>query len=313
MKYFVTGGAGFIGSNLCEHLLRPQAAHEVTVFDNFSNGRHEFLRPLAGPRLRVVEADLLNAAALAPAMRGHDLVIHLAANADIAASARQTDLDLKQTVLATFNVLEAMRETGVTRLVYSSGSGVYGDVGGILTPETFGPLLPISMYGATKLSAEGLIAAFSHLFGIQAWIFRFANVVGNRQTHGVSYDFIRKLRKDPQRLAVLGNGRQSRSYLHVEDVISAVFHVVERERAPVSIHNATSGDYIDVRRIAGIVLEEMGLSGIPVDYGTDPFGWKGDVPAVGLDDTKIRALGWRQRYGSEDAIRHSVRAMLKYL
>src|SRR6266852_5468972 len=219
MKYFVTGGAGFIGSNLCRYLLNADDCN-ITVYDNFSNGRREFLQSFDGDsRLKIVEGDVLNFEFLVALLMGHDFVIHLAANADIAASAKQTDLDLKQTVLATFNVLEAMRQAGVRKIVYPSGSGVYGDVGGTATSETFGPLLPVSMYGATKLSAEGLISAFSQLFGMQAWMFRFANVVGPMQTHGVAYDFIRKLRKDPSRLVILGNGLQSRSYIHVEDVI----------------------------------------------------------------------------------------------
>lgn len=313
MKYFVTGGAGFIGSNLCHYLLANENS-QITVYDNFSNGRREFLSDLVGDsRFRLIEGDVLNSEFLRQALKGHDCVIHLAANADIAASAKQTDLDLKQTVIATFNVLEAMRLTGVPKIIYSSGSGVYGDVGGIATAETFGPLLPISMYGATKLSAEGLISAFSQLFGMQAWIFRFANVVGPRQTHGVSYDFIRKLRKDSSRLVVLGNGLQSRSYLHVEDVFRAIFYVVERETSVVSVHNVSAGDYITVRRIAEILLDEMGLPDAQLEFGDAPYGWKGDVPAVGLNDDKIRALGWRPKYGSEEAIRRSVRQMLEYM
>jgi len=313
MKYFVTGGAGFVGSNLCEYLLKS-GSDQITVYDNFSNGRREFLRDLAGgSRLGVIEGDTLNFDFLLDALSGHDFVVHLAANADIAASSRQTDLDLKQTVMATFNVLEAMRRSGVKKIVYSSGSGVYGDVGGKATAETYGPLLPVSMYGATKLGAEGLISAFAQLFGIQAWMFRFANVVGPRQTHGVAYDFIRKLRKDPGRLEVLGNGLQSRSYLHVDDVFRAIFHVVAHETSAVSVYNVGTGDYITVKRIAEILLEEIKLPDARVEFGDAPFGWKGDIPAVGLNDDKIRALGWRQKYSSEEAVRRSIRQMLEYM
>jgi UDP-glucose 4-epimerase len=313
MKYFVTGGAGFIGSNLCHYLLKAEDG-QVTVYDNFSNGRREFLQGFAGDtRLKLIEGDVLNSEFLRQALAEHDFVIHLSANADIAASAKQTDLDLKQTVIATFNVLEAMRLTGVPKIIYSSGSGVYGDVGGLATSETFGPLLPVSMYGATKLSAEGLISAFSQLFGMQAWMFRFANVVGPHQTHGVAYDFIRKLRKDPSRLAILGNGLQSRSYIHVEDVLRAIFHVVERDTSVVSVYNVSAGDYINVRRIAELLVDEMGLPDVQMEFGDAPYGWKGDVPAVGLNDDKIRALGWRPKYGSEQAIRRSIRQMLEYM
>lgn len=313
MKYFMTGGAGFIGTNLCRYLLKA-ADSELTVYDNFSNGRREFLEGfIRNPRFKLIEGDVLHLEFLRQTLKGHDFVIHLSANADIAASARQTDLDFKQTVIATFNVLEAMRVTGVSKLVYSSGSGVYGDVGGLATPETFGPLLPISMYGATKLSAEGLISAFSHLFGMQAWIFRFANVVGPYQTHGVAYDFIRKLRTDPSRLVILGNGLQSRSYIHVDDVLRAIFHVVERDGSAVSVHNVSAGDYITVRRIAEILINQMHLSDVEIVSGDAPYGWKGDVPAVGLNDDKIRALGWQPKYGSEEAIKRSVRQMLEYM
>lgn len=313
MKYFVTGGAGFIGSNLCQYLLGSKDSN-ITVYDNLSNGRREFLQGFDDDsRLKLIEGDVLNFEFLRQALEGHDFVIHLAANADIAASSKQTDLDLKQTVLATFNVVDAMRQTGVRKIIYSSGSGVYGDVGGLATSETFGPLLPVSMYGATKLSAEGLISAFSQLFGMQAWIFRFANVVGPQQTHGVAYDFIRKLRKDPSRLVVLGNGMQSRSYIHVEDVIRAMFHVVERETSPVSVYNVSAGDYITVRRIVELLVDEMGLPDVQMEFGDAPYGWKGDIPAVGLNDDKIRALGWRPKYGSEEAMRRSVRQMLEYM
>jgi UDP-glucose 4-epimerase len=313
MKYFVTGGAGFVGSNLCEYLLKT-GNDRITVYDNFSNGRREFLQALnGGSRLEVIEGDVLNFDSLLEALSGHDFVVHLAANADIAASARQTDLDLKQTVLATFNVVEAMRRSGVKKLIYSSGSGVYGDVGGKATTETYGPLLPVSMYGATKLGAEGLISAFAQLFGLQAWMFRFANVVGPRQTHGVAYDFIRKLRKDPGRLEVLGNGLQSRSYIHVDDIFRAVFLVVANETSAVSVYNVGTGDYITVKRIVEVLLEEMKLPDARIAFGDAPFGWKGDIPAVALNDDKIRAMGWRQKYGSEEAVRRSIRQMLEYM
>ncbi len=313
MNYFLTGGAGFIGSNVCEHLLKVQD-NRVTVYDNFSNGKREFLRnAVSDPRLKIVEGDLLDLGLLVSAIREHDCVIHLAANADIAASVNQTDLDLKQTILATFNVLEAMRQAGTRKIVYSSGSGIYGDVGELATAENFGPLLPVSMYGATKLGAEGLISAFCHLFEMRAYIFRFANVVGLHQTHGVGYDFIRKLRRDSSRLEILGNGNQSKSYIHVEDVVGAIFHVIERATSRITIHNVGTGDYIAVKRIAEIVVEEMGLQGVQMTFGDTAFGWKGDVPVVRLNDDKIRELGWRPKYGSEQAMRRAIRQMLEYM
>ena len=313
MKYFVTGGAGFIGSNLCAHLLAVES-NSVTVFDNFSNGKREFLDSFAhDARFKIIEGDMLNGAALVDAIGGHDSIIHLAANADIAASASQTDLDLKQTVLATFNILDAMRVQKVQKIIYSSGSGVYGDIGEYAPAEDYGPLLPVSMYGATKLGAEALICAFSHLFGLQARIFRFANVIGPHQTHGVGYDFIRKLRKNPTHLEILGNGLQSKSYIHVDDVINAIAHVSAHETLPMSIHNVGTGDYITVKQIAELVVEEMGLTGVQMTFGDTPFGWKGDVPVVRLNDNKLRKSGWAPKYRSEEAMRRSLRQMLKYM
>lgn len=310
MRYFVTGGAGFIGSNLCARLL--QAGNRIVIYDNFSNGKRQFIQAISShARVQVVEGDVLNLGSLAQALEGSDWVIHLAANADIAASANQTDLDLRQTVLATFNVLEAMRLNGVRRIVYSSGSGVYGDVGPVATAEDYGPLLPVSMYGATKLGAEALISAFCHLFDWQAYIFRFANVVGPHQTHGVGYDFISKLRQDPTHLQILGDGNQSKSYLDVEDAIAAMLQAAERAMSRVSIYNVGTGDYITVRRIAEIVVEEMALPNVRFEFGGTPFGWKGDVPIVRINDDKIRRLGWRPKCGSEEAIRRSVQEMLR--
>jgi UDP-glucose 4-epimerase len=313
MKYFVTGGAGFIGSNVCGFLLQ-NPLNAVTVYDNLSNGKRAFLQDHErDSRMRIVEGDLLDFNLLLRSIKGHDVVFHFAANADIAASALKPDLDLKQTILVTYNVLEAMRLTGIASIVYSSGSGVYGDVGELATAEDFGPLLPVSMYGATKLGAEALISAYSHLSNMRAAIFRFANVIGPHQTHGVGYDFIRKLRNDPAHLQVLGDGRQSKSYIHVEDVIGAIFHVLDRDPSPLNIYNVGTGDYITVRRIAEIIIEEMRLTDVRVLFGDTPFGWKGDVPIVRLDDNKIRKLGWTPKFGSELALRRSVRQMLEYM
>ncbi len=238
------------------------------------------------------------------------MVCHFASNPDIARGAVETDLDLKEGALLTYNVLEAMRRTGVGEIIYASGSGVYGDVGDTPTPEDFGPLLPVSMYGAAKLAGEALVSAFGHLFDIKGHIFRFANVVGKRQTHGVGYDFIRKLREDPKRLLILGDGRQSKSYLHVSDAVEAMFFAAANSPERVGIFNVASGDYLDVAAIAQIVIEEMGLSGVSIEYAGGDRGWKGDVPVVRFDLSKIHRLGWKARYGSQEAVRRSVREML---
>lgn len=311
MKYFITGGAGFIGSNLSQYLMDMDCV-EVTVYDNFCNGKHDFLLPLINNRgFKIVDGDTLNSVQLMSAMKGHDCVIHLAANADIAASARETSLDLKQTVLATYNVLEAMRENAIKYLTFPSGSGVYGDIGELAPKEDFGPLYPVSMYGATKLSAEALISAYSSLFEIKARIFRFANVIGPNQTHGVAFDLIKRLMSNPSKLQVLGDGYQSKSYIHVQDIINALILVEQKSLPePIITFNVGTGDYITVRRIVEIVIDEMGLSNVQVDFGKTPYGWKGDVPVVRLNDDKLRSLGWSPKYTSEEAMRLSIQQML---
>jgi UDP-glucose 4-epimerase len=203
-----------------------------------------------------------------------------------------------------------MRVNGVKEILYPSGSGIYGDLGITPTPENFGPLLPISMYGASKLACEGMISAFCHMFGMRAWIFRFANVVGKRQTHGVGYDFIRKLKSDPSRLEILGDGAQSKSYIHVSDVIGAMLIAYENSTDRVNIYNVAADDYIDVAAIAGIVIEEMGLEGVKLKYTGGDRGWKGDVPKVRFVLDKIHRLGWSACYNSEEAMRRSIREQL---
>ena len=199
---------------------------------------------------------------------------------------------------------------GVKEIIYTSGSGIYGDVGTTPTPEDFGPLLPISFYGASKLACEGLISAFAHQYGMRAWIFRMGNVVGRRQTHGVGFDFINKLRADPTRLEILGDGSQSKSYVHVSDVVGAFLYVSQRATGTVACHNLATLDTIDVTSIAEIVIAEMGLSGVELTYTGGDRGWKGDVPQVRLPTDKIRALGWQAKHDSRQAVLRSVREML---
>ena len=311
MKYFVTGGAGFIGSNLCDFLVKNTDA-DITVYDNLSVGKLSHISShIDRGRIQFIEADLLDFETLKNHMKSHDVVIHLAANADIALSATNTYIDVKQTILVTYNVLEAMRLNSVQRLVYSSGSGVYGDLGDFAPDEKFGPMYPVSLYGATKLSAEALISAFSSLFSIKASVFRFANVVGGNQTHGVAYDFIRKLNSDNKKLEVLGNGMQSKSYIHVDDIISAIFFVLKNQSALIDTFNVGTGDYITVREIASIVIEEMGLENVEVIFGDTEYGWKGDVPKVRFLSNKILQVGWRLTLNSGQAIQRSVKQMLE--
>lgn len=311
MKAFITGGAGFIGSSMADRLLLG-AHNTVTVFDNFSSGRMDFLpEDLAKGRLNVVIGDLLDLPAVSSAMQGHDFVYHFAANPDISLGARDTSLDFKQSMVSTYNVLESMRVCGVSNLVFASGSGVYGDTGGRLTPEDYAPMLPISMYGAGKLSAEAMISAFSSMFGIKAYVFRLANVVGARQTHGVLFDFINKLRADPLRLTILGNGQQSKSYIHIDDVLDAIFFVVAMANAPLNVFNVGSADNIDVNWIAGMVTEKMNLAGVEIVHSGEERGWPGDIPVVRLDVSKIQKLGWRSRYTCTEALSLAADSLIK--
>ncbi len=309
MKYFITGGAGFIGSHLVDRLI---GEHRVTVFDNLSSGKMEFIFPhLEKENFKFVKGEAGDLEALAAAVSGHDVVCHLASNPDIARGAVETDLDLREGALLAYNVLEAMRRAGVKEILYASGSGVYGDVGDLPTPEDFGPLLPVSMYGAAKLAGEAILSAFCHLFDMRGHIFRFANVVGGRQTHGVGYDFLRKLKNEPRGLSVLGDGRQSKSYLHVSDAVEAMLFVAANSREKVGVYNVATDDYLEVASIAAIVIEEMGLKNVKLEYTGGDRGWKGDVPVVRFDLEKIRRLGWRARLGSAGAVRRSIREMLK--
>lgn len=308
MRYFVTGGAGFIGSYLVDALIEN---HEVTVYDNLSSGRRShFAHHLNRPGFRFIQGDIKDQTHLQEASRNHDAVFHFASNPDIARGLLETDLDLKEGTLLTYNVLEAMRINGIKSISYTSGSGIYGDQGAKALAEDFGPLLPISLYGANKLASEGLISAFCHMFEIRAYIFRLANVVGGRQTHGVTFDFVRKLREDPSSLEILGDGTQSKSYIHVEDVIGAMLFVHSRSQEKVSVFNVATGDYLDVTGIARCVVQEMGLDNVKFTYTGGRRGWQGDVPVVRFDLSRIQRLGWAASYSSEQAIVKSVREML---
>ncbi len=307
---FVIGGAGFIGSNVVDTLI--QRGCQVTVYDNLSSGRKQFINQYFGKDgFTFIEGDLSDIEKLKNAMKGFEHVFHFAANPDIARGIVETDLDLREGTILTYNVLEAMRVNNVRRVLYSSGSGVYGEVGAVATPEDYGPLLPISMYGASKLACEGMISAFCHMFDMQAWILRFANVIGARQTHGVCLDFIRKLRKNPQELEILGDGTQSKSYIHIEDCLGAIFLITQKAREKVNVYNVATDDYIDVTSIANLVVEEMGLKNVQYKYTGGDRGWKGDVPQVRFDLNKLHKLGWRAHYTSPEAVRLSVREILE--
>jgi len=305
----VTGGAGFIGSHLVARLLARD--DEVVVYDNLSVGSIDRVeRHFSNPHFQFVKGDLLDFHQTSKVVRGSDIVFHMASNADISKSMTQTDLDLRLGVMTLYNVLESMRLSGCSNLFFPSGSGVYGDVGPTPINENFAHMRPISMYGASKLACEAIISAFCHMFDMQAWIGRLANIVGSRQTHGVVLDFVKKLRADPTRLQILGDGRQSKSYLHVSECVDAILTVVERPREKMNVFNVAPGDSIEVRKIAQIVVEEMRLNDVRFEYTGGDRGWKGDVPVVRMDVTKINALGWTNRLSSAGAVRLAARELI---
>jgi UDP-glucose 4-epimerase len=307
-RSFVAGGAGFIGSHLTHELLRDPT-QEVVVFDNLTSGSVAHLDGLLDdPRLHIVEADLQNQEKVVEAMRGVDHVYLLAANPNIAAAVEDPGLDFWQGTYLTHNVIEAVRINGVPRITYASGSGVYGDRGTDLLDEESGSLIPVSTYGASKLACEALLAAYAHMFGIHAVVFRFANVIGARQTHGVTYDFVRRLREEPTELRILGDGRQSKSYIHVSDVVSAMLTLTDRGWDGFEVFNAGTGDYVTVTEIADLVVERMGLTGVRYEYTGGVRGWKGDVPVVRMRSDKLAALGWRCRHSSIEALLDSIDA-----
>jgi UDP-glucose 4-epimerase len=310
MKIVVTGGAGFIGSTLVDRLMA--AGHSITVVDNLSGGDRNFIAGHAGsPNFRLVVQDVRDTPALIAALDPTvDLVYHLAANADIARGVQDPTLDFENSIIATFSVLQAMRHHGIKKLVYTSGSGVYGDLGTRFVPETQGPLEPVSMYGASKMSSEGLISAFVHLYGMQSWIVRPANIIGPRSTHGVVFDFIRKLQKNPSELAILGDGKQRKAYLHVDDVIDALLLIQKRSKQPLSIFNLTSTSFLTVNRIADLVIAGMKLGKVKRTHTPGKAGWKGDVPVIRLTNARLAKLGWKPRYDSTRAVSATVKALL---
>ena len=307
----VTGGAGFIGSHLVEGLLQE---NDVTVLDNFSSGKREFLAPHHNnPNFHLIEADLLLPDALQKALAGKDMVFHLAANPDVKLGAENTRVHLEQNVLATYNLLEAMKKCGVKKIAFTSTSTVYGEATRVPTPEDYGPLLPISLYGASKLACEALISSYCHAFDMQSWIFRFANIVGERGTHGVLVDFIRKLRENAKELEILGCGRQKKSYMEVKDCVRAMLQCVQCSGEQINVFNIGSEDCVDVTEIADIVALQMGLTSVRYLYmgGVDGRGWKGDVLVMQLSIEKIKELGWTPPGGSAQAILAAVKALLK--
>jgi UDP-glucose 4-epimerase len=304
----VTGGAGFIGSHLVDTLVAQ--GNEVLVIDSLCAGKKETIaRHIDACRVRFVQKDLLSDG-WQDAIAGADRLFHLAADPDVRQSAANPDPTMQNNVVATYRVLEAMRLHNVPEIVFTSTSTVYGEAQVIPTPENYTPLEPISVYGASKLACEALISAYCHSFGIKSWNFRFANIIGERSGHGVITDFIRKLRANPAELEILGDGRQAKSYLEVHECIAAMIFATGKARGTVNTFNIGSEDWIDVKTIAEIVIEEMHLSGTTLRFTGGERGWVGDVPRMQLSIDRLKALRWKPQLGSKESVRLAVKDLL---
>jgi UDP-glucose 4-epimerase len=306
-RVLVTGAAGFIGSNLVDRLLA--LGKEVVGWDNLSTGHSVFLAAArANPAFRFVKGDNADLAGLTAAMRGCDFVFHLAANADVRFGTEHPRKDLDENTVATFHVLEAMRANGVRRIAFSSTGSIYGEPDVFPTPETCPFPVQTSLYGASKLAGEGLIAAYCTGFGFQGYVFRFVSILGERYTHGHVYDFHFKLLDNPHEIEVLGNGKQRKSYLYVQDCVDAMMAVIERAREPVNVYNLGTEEYCTVDESLGWICGQLGVQPRR-RYTGGERGWIGDSPFIFLDTAKVRALGWRPKL----TIRESVLRTLTYL
>jgi UDP-glucose 4-epimerase len=304
----VTGGAGFIGSHLVDTLVAQ--GNEVLVIDSLCAGRRECIaRHIDNGVARFVRADLLDDG-WQEHIDGADRVFHLAADPDVRQSAINPDPTMQNNIMATYRVLEAMRRYEVTELVFTSTSTVYGDATVIPTPEDYAPLLPISVYGASKLACEALISSYCYSFGMKSWIYRFANIVGERSGHGVITDFIRKLRENPAELEILGDGKQAKSYLEVHECVAAMLFAL-RTRGTVNIFNIGSEDWIDVKSIAEIVAEEMHLPDVKFRFTGGERGWVGDVPRMQLSIERIKGKRWKPELGSRESVRLAARDLVR--
>lgn len=312
MRAFITGGAGFIASHLVDKLM--DSGNDVTVFDNLSSGKMDFIEHhLKDNRFNFIKGDLLDLTEIDKSIYGHDVVFHFAANPDARMGISQTNLDLKLETIATYHVLESMRKNNIEKIVFSSSGTIYGDTPIVPLSEDYGPVLPISLYGAGKVASECLISAFCGTFNMQAWIIRFANIIGDRATHGVIYDFINKLRSNYHQLEILGDGNQEKPYVHVEDCVDGILFILKNSNDKINLFNLGCDTSTNVNRIAQYVVEEMCLNGVKFKYSGGCRGWPGDVPQVRFNCNKINKLGWKARYTSDEAVRVAVKSIIKEL
>lgn len=308
MKYFVTGGAGFIGSNMVDRLLQNEE-NEVIVYDNFVTGKKEFLKDaLKNPRFCLVEGDTQDLELLTKSMAGCEFVFHFAANADVRMGTEHPRKDLEQNTIATYNVLEAMRLNGIKKIGFSSTGSVYGEAAVIPTPEDAPFPIQTSLYGASKLACEGLIAAYCEGYDMKSYIFRFVSILGERYTHGHVFDFVKKLREDSSKLFILGDGHQKKSYLYVQDCLDAILTVLDKADARVNIYNLGTDEYCEVGDSASWIAQKLNVSP-EFEYAGGTRGWIGDNPFIYLDTKNVRELGWKPKY----TIRQGVEKTVDYL
>jgi len=304
IRYFVTGGAGFIGSNLVDRLLAQ--GHAVTAYDNSSTGQHRFLEEAkSNPAFKLVEGDLLDESKLASAIKNHDFVFHLAANADVRFGTQHPRRDLEQNTIATYNVLESMRQAGISKIAFSSTGSIYGEPEVHPTPETAPFPVQTSLYGASKLAGEGLIQAYAAGFNFTAYIFRFVSILGERYTHGHVFDFYRSLSKDPTKITILGNGQQRKSYLYIHDCIDAMLTAIDKAKNPVNIFNLGTDQYCQVNDSLGWICQKLGVNP-QRHYTGGERGWIGDSPFIFLDTAKIRSLGWSPKLTIRQGVEKTV-------
>jgi len=301
-KAFVTGGAGFIGSHIADAALGRGAS--VVIYDNFCTGREEFVP--SGKKVTVVRGDVLDLNGITKAMQGCDFVFHFQANADVRGGPKNPRVDLEQNTIATWNVVEAMRLNNIKHIAFASSSAVYGEPEIFPTPESC-PLVQTSLYGASKLAGEAIIEAYCEYYNMRSFMFRFVSWIGERYSHGVIFDFMKKLAADPTRLYVLGNGQQKKSYLYVKDGVSGIMTAIDRSSGSKNVFNLGHDEYITVVQLAEILFDELGLQKVKLEFEGSIRGWVGDSPLVHLDTTKMKGLGWRPETNIDQGIRKTIR------
>jgi UDP-glucose 4-epimerase len=304
MKCLITGGAGFIGSHIVDRLLLGK--NQVIVYDNFSTGQKEFIEHHKDDKnFRLIKGDVLDTELLNKSTKGCDIIFHMSANADIKGGINNTEIDFEQNTIATRNVLEAMRINSIKKIVFASSAAVYGEPKIFPTPENC-ELRQTSLYGASKLSGEAMIEAYCEYYGMQAWIFRFVSWIGERYTHGVVFDFMKKLQANPKELEILGNGKQIKSYLYVKDGVDGIFYALENFKDKINIFNLGHKERMNVVKVADIVCDELGLKNVMYTFSGGERGWIGDSPFVQLDVSKLENAGWKSKTSIEDGIRKTV-------